>query len=69
VNPPKLDTPVIQSQHLEYQPRPETRVSNKGVKVTPRLDDKDPRDFAREDEKALEAMEELERQYRDQVPG
>ena len=69
VNPPKLETPVIQSQDLEHQPRPETRVSNKGVKITPPLDDQDPRDFAREDEEALKAMEELEQQYRGQVPG
>ena len=67
--PPKLETPVIQSQDLEHQPRPETRVSNKGVKITPHLDEKDERDFAREDEEALKAMEDLERQYRSQLPG
>ena len=67
--PPKLETPVIQSQDIEHQPRPETRMSNKGIKVTPHLDSDDDRDFAREDEEALKAMEEIERQYRKQVPG
>jgi hypothetical protein len=69
VDPPKLETPVIQSQDLEHQQRPETRVSNKGVKITPRLDEKDQRDFAREDEAAIDAMEDIEKQYRKQLPG
>lgn len=69
VEPPKVETPVIQSQDLEHQPRPDSRVSNKGVKITPHLDDQDQRDFAREDEEALRAMEEIERQYREQMPG
>ena len=69
VEPLKLETPIIQSQDLEHQPRPETRTSNKGVKVTPRLDDQDLRDFAQEDEDALKAIEELEKQYREQAPG
>ena len=69
VDPPKLETPVIQSQDLEHQARSATRVSNKGVKITPQLDDKEQRDFAKEDEEALKAIEELERQYRKQLPG
>jgi hypothetical protein len=69
VEPPKVETPVIQSQDLEHQPRPESRVSNKGVKITPHLDEQDRRDFAREDEEALRAMEEIEKQYREQTPG
>lgn len=68
-HPPKVETPVIQSQDLEHQPRQETRVNNKGVKITPHLDSDDQRDFAREDEDALKAMEEIERQYREQPPG
>jgi hypothetical protein len=68
-NPPKLETPVIQSQDLEHQPRPDTRVNNAGVKITPRLDSNDRRDFAKEDEDALKAMEEMEKQYREQPPG
>ena len=66
---PKVETPVIQSQDLEHQPDPATRVSNKGVKITPHLDEGDTRDFAREDEDAVRAMEELEKQYREQLPG
>lgn len=69
VNPPKLETPVIQSQDIEHQPRPETRTSTKGIKVTPHLDDSDHRDFAKEDEEAVNAIEELERQYRKKIPG
>lgn len=66
---PKVETPIIQSQDLEHQPRPDTRVSNKGIRVTPHLDSEDQRDFAKEDEDALKAMEEIERQYREQAPG
>jgi hypothetical protein len=69
LNPPKLETPVIQSQDLEHQARPGTRISNKGVRITPHLDDQDQRDFAKEDEEAVKAIEELERQYRRQLPG
>lgn len=69
VEAPKVETPVIQSQDLEHQPGPETRTSNKGVRVTPHLGEGDTRDFAREDEDALRAMEELEKQYREQLPG
>ncbi|HEX6636137.1 MAG TPA: hypothetical protein VF033_00660 [Steroidobacteraceae bacterium] len=68
-DPPKLETPVIQSQDVEHQPRTGTRVNNKGVKITPHLDSNDVRDFAREDEEALKAIEELEKQYRNQMPG
>lgn len=66
---PRIDTPLIQSQDVEHQARPETRVSNKGVKITPHLDEQDRRDFAKEDEEALRAIEEFERQYRRQAPG
>lgn len=69
VQTPKIETPVIQSQDLEHQPRIDNRVNNKGVKITPRLDEQDVRDFEKEDEEALKAIEELERQYRDQAPG
>jgi hypothetical protein len=65
---PTLETPVIQSQDLEHRSEPGTRVSNKGVKITPPLDEDDRRDFVREDEEALRAMEELEKQYRRQLP-
>jgi hypothetical protein len=69
LDPPKVETPLIQSQDLEHQPRPETRVTNKGVRITPHLDENDDRDFAAEDERALRALEEFERQYRRQAPG
>jgi hypothetical protein len=69
VNPPKVETPVIQSQDLEHQARPEIRTSNKGIRITPHLDEQDQRNFAKEDEDAVNAMEELERQYRGQPPG
>jgi hypothetical protein len=69
IEAPKVETPIIQSQDVEHQPAPGTRVSNKGVKVTPHVDEADTRDFAREDEEALRAMEELEKQYREQLPG
>ena len=69
VEPPRVETPVIQSQDLEHQPRPETRTSNKGVRITPHLDEQDHRDFAQEDEEALKALERFERQYRRQAPG
>lgn len=69
LNPPKLETPVIQSQDIEHQPREQARTSNKGVRVTPHLDSEDHRDFAKEDEDALKAMEEIEKQYREQLPG
>ena len=37
--------------------------------LIPHLDEGDTRDFAREDEDAVRAMEELEKQYREQLPG
>ncbi len=56
---PKLETPLIQTQDLEYTPGPMTRVSNKGVKITPSLDG-EKHDQAQEDEAAIDAMEQLE---------
>jgi hypothetical protein len=66
---PKLETPVIQMQDLAHQPRSETRVNNKGVKITPPLDSGDERDFAREDEDAIRALEQIEKSLRGQLPG
>jgi hypothetical protein len=45
-----------------------TRVSNKGVRIEPTLDAADRRDLAREDEAAIEALEEFEKQIRRQPP-
>jgi hypothetical protein len=66
---PQIDTPVIQTQDLEHNPAPETRVSNKGIKVTPTLNEDEDRDLAKEDEEALKSVEELEKQYRGQAPS
>jgi hypothetical protein len=66
---PKLETPVIQMQDVEHQARAATRVNTKGVKVTPRLDSGDQRDFAREDEDAIRALEQIEKSLRGQLPG
>ena len=67
--PLQIDTPVIQMQDLEYNPGPQTRVSNKGVKIEPRIDSDDQHDFAAGDEAVLQALEELEQQYKEQPPG
>jgi hypothetical protein len=58
-DPPQMTTPVIQTQDLEYTPGPLTRVSNKGVKITPSLDGEE-HDQAKEDEEAIHALEQLE---------
>jgi hypothetical protein len=69
VEPLQIDTPVIDIQDVEHKPGPLTRVSNKGVKVEPTISDADARDLAKEDEKALEALEELEKSIARQPPG
>lgn len=67
--PPHIETPVIDIQDLEHRSWPDTRVSNKGLKVEPRIDVDDMRDLAKEDEEAIEALEELERTIRRQAPN
>ena len=67
--PLQIDTPVIDMQDLEHKPAPETRVSNKGVKIIPKLDSNDEHDFAKEDEDALLALEQIEKSLRGQLPG
>ena len=62
--PLKIETPVIDMQDLEHQPASRTRISHAGVRVEPRMDSEDRRDFAREDEAALDALAELERSIR-----
>ncbi len=66
---PHIETPVIDMQDLEHNPTPLTRVPNKGVKVEPKIDSDDLRDFAKEDEAAIQALEELEKQIKRQTPG
>ena len=56
--PLQIDTPVI-----------DTRASRKGVKVVPKLDSTDERDFEKEDEAALLALEQIEKSLRRQLPG
>lgn len=67
--PLQIDTPVIDMQDLEHKAGAETRVSNKGVKVVPRMDSAEERDFAKEDEDALVALEQIEKSLRGQLPG
>ena len=64
--PLQLETPVIQMQDLEHQPSEQTRVSNKGVKITPPLDamNKLAHHSAQEDEQAIAALERIERSMR-----
>lgn len=59
---PQISTPVIQMQDLEHQPAPETRVNNKGVKISSRTE-------AQDDENALQALEQIERSLCGQLPG
>jgi hypothetical protein len=66
--PLQIQTPVIDMQDLEHVANSATRVSNKGVRIEPTLDAADQRDLAREDEAAIEALEEFEKQIRRQPP-
>jgi hypothetical protein len=56
--PLQIDTPVI-----------DTRVSNKGLKIMPKMDSTEVRDFAREDEDAMVALEKIEKSFRGQLTG
>jgi len=67
--PLQIDTPVIDMQDLEHKAGPGTRVSNRGMRIEPRIDGGDERDFAREDEDAIHALEEFEKVLREQLPG
>jgi hypothetical protein len=64
-----IETPVINMQDLEYVANAHTRVSNKGVRIEPRIGEADQRDLAREDEAAIEALEEFEKSIRNQPPS
>jgi hypothetical protein len=67
--PLQIDTPVIDIQDLEHKPGPTTRVSNKGVKIEPRIDSDDHRDQMRDDEQALLALEQIEQALHGQLHG
>lgn len=59
--PPQIDTPVIDMQNLE-------RVTSQGVRVEPTIDNASLRDFAKDDEAALAAIEKLDRSLGEQLP-
>jgi hypothetical protein len=67
--PLQIDTPVIDMQDLEHKASSDTRVSNKGVRIEPRLNAEAARDFARDDEEALIALEQIEKALHGQLPG
>jgi hypothetical protein len=54
---PRIETPVIQIQDLEYQPGPDTRMNDSGVRVLPQID------LSKEDDEAREAIAKLEEQF------
>jgi hypothetical protein len=64
-----IETPVIDIQDLEHIASADTRVSSKGVRIEPHIDDIDERRLAEEDEAAIEALEEFEKQMKNQPPG
>jgi hypothetical protein len=68
---PSIETPVIDIQDLEHKPGPDTRVNNTGVKVTSQTDAQrrsDDAEIAKEDAKALEAVDEFERHVKTLPP-
>ena len=65
----KIETPVIDMQDLEHKATPQTRIPNSGVKIEPRFDVADARDLAKEEEAALEALEEFEKHLKQQPPS
>jgi hypothetical protein len=67
--PLQMETPVINMQDLEYVANAHTRVSNKGVRIEPTIDGEDARTAADQDEAAIEALEEFERQMKNQPPS
>jgi hypothetical protein len=67
--PLQIETPVIDMQDLEHIADSRTRVTNKGVRIEPHIDDADARDLENADEAAIEALEEFERRTRNQPPN
>ena len=62
-DPPQIDTPIIDIQDLEYKPSSATRVSNKGVKIEPTIDE------LPEDEEARESITDFEELLERRPPG
>ena len=67
--PLQIDTPVIHMQDLEHQPSADTRVSNKGVRIEPRLNDDEMSDVAAENKETMLALEQIEKSLAGQLPG
>ena len=68
----QITAPVIDIQDLEHHATVDTRVSNKGVRVEPRINSDDERDLAKEEkeeEDALLALEQIEKSLSGQLPG
>jgi hypothetical protein len=64
---PQIDTPVIDIQDLEHNPTRETRVNNAGLEIKPQSEPHripDEAMFAREDEKAREAVAKFEEELK-----
>ena len=68
----EVDKARVQSQDLEHQRKPETRVSNAGVTVNPTSDEPERGDDEKEKKarkKSEDMVEEFERSVREQIPG
>jgi hypothetical protein len=58
-----IETPVIDIQDLEHKPGPHARISHKGLKIEPRIDD--PRGISiKADKDVLDALQEFEKSLR-----
>jgi hypothetical protein len=62
-DPPQIDTPIIDIQDLEHKPSPTTRVSNKGVRIEPTIDE------LPDDDETHESIAEFEQLLERQPPG
>ncbi len=69
VEPLQITTPVIDIQDLEHHASVDTRVSNKGVRIEPRMDGADDRDLVKADEDALRALEQIEKLISGELHG
>ena len=67
--PLQIYTPVIDVQGLRRKAGSGTRMPDKGARHEPKIDSADARDFAREDEEALDAIEKFEKALNRQLPG
>jgi hypothetical protein len=61
----QIDTPVIDMQDLEHKPTRESRLNNVGLKIQPT----EQAMYAREDEKAREAIAKLEEELKKLPPS